>query len=282
MPARVCNTYVSAIPANNGTFKKRFKSQDVYKQFYELVVRLKDCSYEDAGVKLQDRLCHWLAEQGEEEVADWFSAWWCGPVKGRWLLGNGGYGLVANVQGMEANWRWDSNVISGGRQERRLNKRDDGGGEGGGRGRKENAGLAGFSSHLHRQHAQEPQGALQAGLALMGHPNAFPSVPNLKASASDWTIMQSLRVETLRHTIAFKSGKCRTWKMAVDQLTRDAEDMRVLVRNLKEQERRVSPTSHAPVLRMPTQKFMRTMPEIEDALDPTWQFTMRAAQFAYL
>ena len=38
-------------------------------------------------------------------------------------------------------------------------------------------------------------------LELMGHPNAFPSVP--KASASDWTIMQSLHVETLRHTIQF-------------------------------------------------------------------------------
>ena len=45
-------------------------------------------------------------------------------------------------------------------------------------------------------------------LALMGHPNAFPSVP--KASASDWTIMQSSRVDTLCHTIAFKSGKCKT------------------------------------------------------------------------
>ena len=32
-----------------------------------------DCSYEDAGVKLQDRLCDWLANQGENEVADWFS-----------------------------------------------------------------------------------------------------------------------------------------------------------------------------------------------------------------
>ena len=55
VPARVCNTQVSAIPANNGTFKKSFKSHDVYKQIYELVLRLKDCSYKDAGVKLQDR-----------------------------------------------------------------------------------------------------------------------------------------------------------------------------------------------------------------------------------
>ena len=35
-----------------------------------------------------------------------------------------------------------------------------------------------------------------AQLGIMGHPNAFPSVP--KASASDWTIMQSLRILTLR------------------------------------------------------------------------------------
>ena len=71
--------------------------------------------------------------------------------------------------------------------------------------------------------------------------------------------------------------------MAVDQLTRDAEDMRGLVRSLKEQERRVSPTSHAPVLLMPTQKFMRAMLEmIENAFDPTGPFTMRAAQFIFI
>ena len=51
-------------------------------------------------------------------------------------------------------------------------------------------------------------------------------------SASYWTIMQSLCVETLHHTIAL-SGQ--TWKVAVDQLTNNAEDnaqdMRVLVCN---------------------------------------------------
>ena len=96
-------------------------------QFYELVLRLKDCSYEDAGVKLQDHLCNWLAEQDEEEVANWFSEWCCGPVKGRWLLANGGHGLVANNQGMVASWRWDRNAISGGHQVRSLsnNKRDE-------------------------------------------------------------------------------------------------------------------------------------------------------------
>ena len=53
----------------------------------------------------------------------------------------------------------------------------------------------------------------------------------------------------------------------VDQLTKDARDMSVLVRNLKEQEHSVSLTAHAPVLLMPTLKFMRAMLEIEKRLD---------------
>ena len=39
-----------------------------------------------------------------------------GPVKGRWLLGNGGHGLVPNNQGMEASWWCDRNAIGGDRQ----------------------------------------------------------------------------------------------------------------------------------------------------------------------
>ena len=55
-----------------------------------------------------------------------------GPVKGRWLLGNGGYGLVANNQGIEVCWQRNHNAISGGRQVLRLsNNRRDGGGGGG-------------------------------------------------------------------------------------------------------------------------------------------------------
>ena len=113
MPARVCSTDVSASPANSRTLKKRFKSRDVYKQFYGLVLRLKDCSYEDAGVKLQDCLCNWLAERHEEEVANWFSAWCCGPVKGRWLLANGRHGLVTNNQDMVASWRGTATPSAG-------------------------------------------------------------------------------------------------------------------------------------------------------------------------
>ena len=57
--------------------------------------------------------------------------------------------------------------------------------------------------------------------------------------------------------------------MAVDQLTKDEEDIRVLVRNVKEQERRASPTSRATILLTPTQKVMQGMLEIGNASDPT-------------
>ena len=55
--------------------------------------------------------------------------------------------------------------------------------------------------------------------------------------------------------------------------------MHVLVRNLKGQERRVSPTSHATVLLMPTQKVMSTILENENVFDPIGLFTMLADQF---
>ena len=70
----------------------------MYERFYDLVVRIKDCSYEDAGVKLQDCLCDWLSVR----ALVW---WWCESSKGRWLLNQGGYGLVANNQGMVSSWR---------------------------------------------------------------------------------------------------------------------------------------------------------------------------------
>ena len=54
----------------------------------------------------------------------------------------------------------------------------------------------------------------------------------------------------------------------------------VLARNLKGMERRVSPTaSHATVLLIPTQKFIRQLLDTPDACEPTGKFTIRAAQF---
>ena len=55
--------------------------------------------------------------------------------------------------------------------------------------------------------------------------------------------------------------------------------MHVLVRNLKGQERRVSPTSYATVLLMLTQKVMSTSPENENEFDPIGLFTVLADQF---
>ena len=122
-----------------------------------------------------------------------------------------------------------------------------------------------------------------AQLAITGQPNAFPSVP--KASASDWTqaIMHSLHTLTLHLTMAYR-GSRHVWKTAVRELAAGIDDMRVLVRNLKEMERRVSPTSHAAVLLMPTQKFICQLLDTQHhtldlACEPTGEFTMRAAKF---
>ena len=165
LPARVCYSHVSAIPANNGTFKNRFKSHDVYNDFMSWC-----CTSRTAAARTRLSSCRIACATGSPSSTRRRSptgsqARVVVRAHRRWLVGKGGYGLVANNQGIEASWRWDHSAISGGRQVRKdwveeLGKERGGRG---GVGRKESAGLAGFSSHLHRQHAQEPQGALQAG-----------------------------------------------------------------------------------------------------------------------
>ena len=69
---------------------------------------------------------------------------------------------------------------------------------------------------------------------------------------------------------------------SVRELTDGVDDMRVLVRNMREMECRVSPTSHAAVLLMPTQKFIRQLLDtLDNACEPTAEFTMCAAKFQH-
>ena len=46
----------------------------------------------------------------------WFERYWCCPIKGRWLLANGGIAITGNNQGLESTWRWDCMAISQGYQ----------------------------------------------------------------------------------------------------------------------------------------------------------------------
>ena len=105
--ANVCQTHATAIPKNNSSHRGYFDSVDNYEQFYEFVCRIMKCSFEGAGLRLQQLLVQWMRSVHEERAADWFQQHWCGPIKGRWLLANGGIGVTANNQGLESTWRWD-------------------------------------------------------------------------------------------------------------------------------------------------------------------------------
>ena len=52
----------------------------------------------------------------ERRAADWFARYWCGQIKGRWLMANGGIAITGNNQGLESTWRWDRMAISQGYQ----------------------------------------------------------------------------------------------------------------------------------------------------------------------
>ena len=67
-----------------------------------------------------------------------------------------------------------------------------------------------------------------AQLERMGHPNDFPSVP--VASASDWTIIQSLHCQTLRLIVKINGGSAH-WKAATTDIMQGVESRRLFLRN---------------------------------------------------
>ena len=106
-PASVCQTHLTGIvAANNSTQRKHFKERQHYEDFFDYVCSIMRFSLEHAGIHLQGLLVHWLRSTGEDNAANRFEKYWCGPIKGRWLLGNIGIGGVTNQQGIEVSLVW--------------------------------------------------------------------------------------------------------------------------------------------------------------------------------
>ena len=71
---------------------------------------------EPEGYFLHGLLVQWLRANVDDQCADWFETHRTGPVKGRYLLGSGGVGLVGNNQSLEAGWMWDRHACTSGSQ----------------------------------------------------------------------------------------------------------------------------------------------------------------------
>ena len=111
--------------------------------------------------------------------------------------------------------------------------------------------------------------ALEVKLEEEGAPNAFRSEP--VASCKDWSHLQSFNFHTLICTQALKSTG-NAWRKAVEAATLGSESrtgIHGLLTSLKSLERKVSPTTHAFVLLMPTQKLLKQLIEEEPEIAPT-------------
>lgn len=98
--------------------------------------------------------------------------------------------------------------------------------------------------------------ALEARLELAGHANFFPSEPVV--TTKEWDLLQTYNHRTLLCTVALQ-GSGGVWRSAVAAITADAEDMQQLIHNLAVVKRTVAPTSHATVLLMPSQGFIKQL-----------------------
>ena len=81
--AELCQTYATAIAANNGTHCKYFKDDEKYEKFYEMLCVLMLITCNPAGYYLQSLLVQWLRANVDDLCAHWFETHWTGPVKGR-------------------------------------------------------------------------------------------------------------------------------------------------------------------------------------------------------
>ena len=98
--AELCQTHATAIAANNGTHRRYFKDEEKYEKFYGMLCDIMRITCEPAGYYLQSLLVKWLRTNVDNRCADWFETYWTGQVKGRYLLGSGGVGLVSNNQSL--------------------------------------------------------------------------------------------------------------------------------------------------------------------------------------
>ena len=61
-----------------------FKSKENYEEWYDLVMAISSCPFENVGTSLQALAVEWLNEVVETTAAAWFEQHWTGPHNGRW------------------------------------------------------------------------------------------------------------------------------------------------------------------------------------------------------
>ena len=150
----------------------------------------------------------WLRSVNETRTADWFERYWCGPIKGRWLLANGGIAITGNNQDLESTWRWDHMANSQRYQVWGVCEKNGGvWGKNGGVWENfvltsvwiEQTGLCLYIGNMLKS-MKGASNALEARLQLEGHPNFSPSAPVV--TTKKWDLLQTYNDRTLLCTEA--------------------------------------------------------------------------------
>ena len=94
----------TAIPAQTGKHKQYFTNKQNYYLFKDLLVRSRNCAFEDICPKVQIKLVQYLTSLDEQHAATWFENNWTGD-RGRWMLGYLGINAAITNNGLESTWK---------------------------------------------------------------------------------------------------------------------------------------------------------------------------------
>ena len=169
----VCHTHATVINKNKGTQRAHFKNKDIHEEWYEFVLAVARCPYENVGITLQALTVEWLNEMGESDAARWFEQHRTGMRNGRWLLAHSSHGNATNKNCLESWWRWMKEYTC----------------------QKKRVAICMFLANLFK-HLRAESVEHQAKLALAGLHGKFESHPRL--TKKGWKYVQTLDYSTFR------------------------------------------------------------------------------------
>ena len=200
--ANMCRNHTSAIPAANHAQQKYFRSQEVYDDYYDEMVKLGRVGHEVVVNKAHHAMPIWIEHvlKDAKGAKYWQNTWSLSSGHGRFSVVHGMYGGSTTNGSKEANWRDKGEICP------------------------PSAPLGTFMGAL-THNIQCKGNEHKARLEKAGHPNHFPSIPVI--TKKHWETLMERHPKTLLCSLCVQGKHAAGMDIsdAFDEITQTIYDM---------------------------------------------------------